>query len=495
MINLIRTKEHRWIFQKNISSSKLMIDFLHANSKLGNVVSNEKLLENLKTSGKYKGRSSEGSSNTMGVRLSEFKFYMFAYSLPEHKNKVIPSPMATGIMRDDSKENVAKMCLINLFSLQFPHPFSNTKDCFKINAGRLIVKLLTDSNIDKKLYIDEFCYFLPFIETINDKTYNELIQSILEFRKLNFIEKENIFKSIKNYNDVFSNVFHEFNHYFFRMFRDFEVLNIIEDKEHNDGNIFLFIHGNSETKRSDAYDSRKKTSGYIKLSDSLMEIAQNLVDKFSAFDAPITQADKDILSREDFILRIYQTKPLKYMSILSAENKKNDEVAQIIDNMVHMSKYGSRDGKDFEKALKPVFELFEQVENVSMISGPDDTDLLCAVRENDDTFYKINVDGKTSSHATPILNPIRLRNHLKKHNSKYCIVVSSRFARGANSDINEFPIVAITAQALANYCLNGYNASDNGFVDYSIFDKLVQQNIGKNITNEINEFVNERYGL
>ena len=178
MINLERTKDHKWIFQKNISSSELMIEFLHANNRLNNYASKTKLLQDLKASGMYRGRSSQGSSNTMGVRLSEFKFYMFAYSLPEYKNKLIPSPTATNIMKDESHENVAKMSLINLFSMQYPHPFSNTPSCFKINAGRLIVKLLTDSRIGKKMYIDEFCYFIPFIETINQIEYDELIYSL-----------------------------------------------------------------------------------------------------------------------------------------------------------------------------------------------------------------------------------------------------------------------------------------------------------------------------
>ena len=495
MINLERTKDHKWIFQKNISSSELMIEFLHANNRLNNYASKTKLLQDLKASGMYRGRSSQGSSNTMGVRLSEFKFYMFAYSLPEYKNKLIPSTTATNIMKDESHENVAKMSLINLFSMQYPHPFSNTPSCFKINAGRLIVKLLTDSRIGKKMYIDEFCYFIPFIETINQIEYDELIYSILEFRELSFYEKDRLFKQVNNYDDVFSNVFHEFNYYFFRMFRDFGVFSIIEDSDYNGGHLHSFNHGNCGTKRNDAYDSRKRTSGYVTLSSSVSNIAAELVNKFSPFEAPISPADSDILSQEDYILGVYQTRPLKYMSVLSADYAKNNEVSEIIDTMVHASKYGSRDGKDLENALKPVFELFQQVENVSIISGSGDTDLLCALRDDNDTFYNINVDGKTSGTSTSSLNPMRLSNHLRIHKSKYCIVVSSRFAHGVSGDIIGFPIVAITAQALANYCYSGYNASENGFIDFSFFEQLANQYMGQNITNVINEFVNNYYGL
>lgn len=495
MIDLIRSKEHKWIFQKNISSAKLMLDFLHANNRLNNIASKNKLLNELKTNGSYKGRSSSGSSNTMGVRLSEFKFYMFGYSLPEFKNKIIPSPMTTSIMKNENSENISKMSLINLFSIQYPHPFSNTPSCFKINAGRLIVKLLIEPRISNKLYIDEFCYFLPFLEQINESLYEELISSILEFRQLNFFEKNLLFKSVDDFDNVFSNVFHEFNYYFFRMFRDFGVFNIVSEKSYNDGYLHSFNHGNCGTKRNDAYGSGKKNSGYVTLNSSLIDIAKKLCDTYSPFEAPITPSDDDILSQEDYILGVYQTRPLKYLSIISSDFEKNNDVSEIIDAMVRASKYGSRDGKDLENALKPVFELFQQVENVSIISGSGDTDLLCALRDDDDSFYNINVDGKTSGTSTSSLNPMRLSNHLRIHNSKYCIVVSSRFAHGVSGDIVGFPIVAITAQALANYCYSGYNASITGFIDFSFFENLATQYMGHNITKIINDFVNDYYGL
>lgn len=495
MIDLIRSKEHKWIFQKNISSAKLMIDFLYANNRLDNYSVKERLLKELKSTGTYRGRSHLGSANTMGVRLSELKFYMFGYSLPEFKNRLVPSPMATSLMRDESPENVARMSLINLFSMQYPHPFSNTMDCFQINAGRLVVKLLTEPRLQKRLYIDEFCFFIPFLEKIDAETYEDLITSILEFRQLSFYSKDSLFRSIKDCDDVFANVFHEFNYYFFRLFRDLGVLNIVADSNYNEGHLHVFKHGNCGTKRNDAYDSGKRFSGYVSIESSLEELAIKLCDSFSPFEKPITPADKDILSQEDYVLGVYQTRPLKYLSLVSEEYAKNNSVSEIIDAMVYASKYGSRDGTDLEKSLKPVFELFQQVENVSLIGGSGDTDLLCAVRDTDDGFYNINVDGKTAHNSQESLNAMRLVKHIKIHNSKYCIVVSSRFARGVSGDIIGFPIVAITAQALANYCYSGYNASRNGFVDFSFLESLVTQHMGQNITQIVNDFVSDYYGF
>ena len=496
MINLKRSKEHKWIFQKNISSTEIMSHFITSTSKFNNSANKKLLLEEFKKSGLYRGRSYFGSENTMGVRTSEMKFYMFGYSLPSKpKNAFYLSPMASSILKDNQEDNVAKMSLVNLFSIQYPHPFSNTPSCFRIHAGRLILKLLTDDRIERKMYIDEFCYFIPFIEKIDNLFYEELIKSILDFRRLSFIEKDELFKNVPHYNDVFANVFHEVNYYFLRIFEGLKVFSLVGDKEYNNGHLHTFIHG-AGTIRNDAYQSKKKYSGYIKLKNDIVRYAEKLLDSYDFTEMPETLEDDDVLSKEDFILDLYQIKPLKYLTLIDERKyARNNQVSDVIYNMVHMSKYGSRDGKDFEKSLKPVFELFKQTANVEIISGSGDTDLLCAMRNDDDTIYKINIDGKTSCSSTPMLNARRLMLHISLHNSKYCIVVSSRFARGVSNDIMGSKIVAINAETLANYCINEFNYSNDGFIDYSVINEIICNHLGMNITQILQDFIDSYYGI
>lgn len=305
MINLIRTKEHKWIFQKNVSSKEIILQFLSIAESLNNKLDNKQLLKKYKVSGLYSGRSEQGSENTMGVRRSEMKFYMFGYSLlSEGKNSFYLTPMAMEMVKDKSDQNVAEMMLVNLFSIQYPHPFSKTPNCFKIDAGRLIIKLLLDDRLEKKIYIDEFCYFIPFLEGIDEKSYDELIDSILEFRKLDFFEKDKLFKKVAKFDDVFSNIFHECNYYFFRIFQKFGVFDIIGDSNYNDGHLHVFHH-NKLTKRNDAYKSRAKYSGYVKLNEKLTEKAILLTNKYSCFEEPITLADDEVLSNDDFRRQLY----------------------------------------------------------------------------------------------------------------------------------------------------------------------------------------------
>ena len=125
--------------------------------------------------GLYKGRSTKGSDNTMGVRFSELCFYMFGY---KKNNQFIPS--ATSQLYDKPNIDNAALSLISFFSLQYPSPYSNTPKMFNIYFGRLIVKLLLEVRIQEKLYVDEIIWFLPFLKTIDESSYELLVNDIIK---------------------------------------------------------------------------------------------------------------------------------------------------------------------------------------------------------------------------------------------------------------------------------------------------------------------------
>ena len=488
MINLKRTKENKWIMQKNISSSDLLEAFVSGMQNQNNIIDSDYLVNYLKNTNTYHGRSVEGSSNTMGVRLSQACFYMFGF---KKEGNFYPSPMTELYLNKTTDKE--KISLINLFSMQFPSPYSETPSNFNIYIGRFILKLLLDEKIEKKLYIDEMIYFLPFVEKLNADVYDELINSILEFRNMTYEEKKMLFRSVPNYEEVFANCTHEINYYFLRIFSGFGCLEIVSDYFHNDGNLFYFRHGNGNTFRTDAYGSRKSNSGYVQINPSLIKSVRELLDKYSPFDAPLKQAD--CLSKEDWIRDLYEFEPLKYISIVISNQDKKTEVVDIIKDMVYQSKYGSRDGKSFEASLKPIFELFRENRNVEIISGSGDTDLLCVMENSDESLYKINVDAKTSHHQTQAINPIRITNHIRLNNSKYCIIVSPKFSRGVKTDIQDFKIVTIEAETLANYCLKECLNSSDGLADYNELNIHIEQNLGTDITQTVNFLIDQKYGI
>lgn len=492
MLNLLRTKDKKWILQKNVSSNIIIESYLDVLSNTQAEIDYSHIKERLRIENVYRGRSNQGSISTMGVRFSQMCFYMFGYKVD---NYFMPSPMTENLLKKDPGISQESNALVNLFSMQYPHPYSNTDAEFNIYLGRLIIRLLLDDRIDKKLFIDEIIWFLPFIKIVNESIYEELIDSILEFRTLNYFQKVNLFHSVPDYDDVFANVTHEFNYYFLRIFKGFGVLNIVGDENHNDGKLLSFHHGNGDTFRTDAFESRKTYSGFVELSSTVVNDASILCDVFTLFDNPTSMTTQGINSRRDWLTALYETEPLMYLNAINKSFNKTKEISNCINAMIYASKYGSHDGSEFEQSLKPVFELFREMCNVEIIAGAGNTDLLCAMEDGNNDIYKMNVDAKTRRVGLEEINASRLERHLMKHGSRYCIVIAPRFASGVRDDIAGSKVVTIKAEDLGAYCYKECLNSNDGFADFESINQIIMMNLGSDITNNVRLLTTQRYGI
>ena len=139
MIELDRRKNNKWILQKNISSNQIIESYLEVISNSNTEIDFTSVQEQLRANNIYRGRSHQGSISTMGVRFSQMCFYMFGYKV---NNVFIPSPMTQNLLKAESILSKESNSLVNLYSMQFPHPYSETNSDFQIYIGRLIVKLL-----------------------------------------------------------------------------------------------------------------------------------------------------------------------------------------------------------------------------------------------------------------------------------------------------------------------------------------------------------------
>ena len=492
MITLDRRKNHKWILQKNVSSDDIIKSYLNVLSSSNGEINYAEVKQRLKDTNIYKGRSNYGSISTMGVRFSQMCFYMFGYKV----GKVfIPSPMTSNLLDQNCSVSKESNSLVNLFAIQYPHPYSDTSDDFELYAGRLIIKLLLEDRIDRKLYIDEIIWFLPFIERVNQTIYDELVDSIIEYRCLSYDQKNRLFKSVHNFDDVFANVTHEFNYYFLRIFKGFGAVKVVSDPNHNAGKLFKFHHGTGTTLRSDAYDSGKKNSGYVMLNDIVIDDAIKLNNSFSAFDIPTTMGTDGIYTRQDWLTSLYDTEPLNYLNCINSSISREKEISDTVNKMVYASKYGSHDGKEFEQALKPFMELFRETANVEIIGGAGNTDLLCAMEDELENIYKINVDAKTRKAGLEEINARRLENHLQINNSKFCIVVAPRFASGVSCDIRGHNIVTIRAEDFGSYCYKECKNSKDGFADFESIHEMIENNMGTDITDLLRELTASRYGI
>ncbi len=498
MISLERHMEHRWIIDKNVNSKELLSEFAVIMKDVANALDFDDIKQYISQNGIYQGRNNDGYKITIGVRLLQACYYMFGYSFNSKNAKKVfmPSPMTVNIFSTNNPKIHTENYLVNLFSMQYPNPFNRTPSCFEIYIGRLIVKLLLDKRIEQKLYIDECVWFLPFIEKVSSNVYEELIESIIEYRNLTYDEKLHMFQSVRNYNYLFSNVMHEMNYYFLRLFNDFGVLSISPDPNHNDGKIFRFKHGNGKTYRNDAWKSRAACSGYVKLSEEIIDSAIKLSERFSAFDIPTKENDDFVLSRRDWLTNLYEIEPLEYLDCIGSQINRQNEVSAIVNQMIYASKYGSRDGKEFETALEPFMELFRETRNIEIISGAGNTDLLCTMENfENDSLYKMNVDAKTRGKALEGINPSRITRHIDKHGAKFCVVVAPKFARGVSYDIKNSQIVTVRSEDFGAYCYRECIKSNDGQADFSSIYNIISTNLGTDITEHIRELTAMRYGV
>lgn len=498
MIELERSMTHRWIIDKNVNSKDILSDFAAIIKDANNGFDFNEVIDQAYERGSYKGRSLSGSTITIGVRLLQACYYMFGYSFNTEDAKKIfmPTPMTMNIIKTSDYQKQAENYLVNLFCIQYPHPFNRTPSCFQIYIGRLFVKLLLDERIDKRIYIDECLWFLPFIEKVTPEVYESLVESILEYRQLSYIDKLASFQSVPDYNYLFANVTHEMNYYFLRLFQDFGVFSILPDESHNDGHLFKFKHGKGETYRNDAWKSRSSNSGYVVLSSTVSSAAEKLSNSFSTYDIPTKENDEDILTKRDWLTNIYEIEPLDYLRTINSTVNPRNEVSTIVSTMIHASKFGSRDGKEFEYALDPFMNLFRETRNVEIISGAGNTDLLCTMEDyNTERLYKMNVDAKTRGNALTDVNPARIIKHIRKHGAKFCIIIAPKFAFGVNLDIQHCQIVTVRSEDLGAYCYRECIESRDGQADFSEIYNIIQNNLGKDITSDIRNLTAERYGV
>ena len=505
--------DHRWIIDKNVSSENLLSQFATVLKDESAGIDYSSVRDKLTSS--YKGRASanpDGHNITFGVRTLQLCYYMFGYTYRPGGNKqkfFMPTPATINILNTNDDREKARNMLVNFYSLQYPHPFNRTPECFQLFVGRLITALLLDSEIDRKLYIDEIIWFLPFIEKVTSPIYKDLVKSIIEYRSLSYEAKLDLFKSVPNYEAIFSNVVHEVNYYLLRILEGFHVINIIGDRNHNDGKLFRFKHGDGdgitirrsshapiyETYRNDAYKSRASYSGYICLSKDVEDAAQQLIEKFSVFDTPTKESDDEVQTRSVWLVNLYESNQISYLNCIDAPVDRSPKMADTVQKMIHTSKYGTRDGKEFESALQPFMHLFRETLDVKILSGSGNTDLECVMEDNGGPDYKVNIEAKTRKNSLEAVLSNRITEHLKKTGAQFCLIVAPRFAQGVNRDIKGYSIAAVRSEILGSYCYRECQNSEDGYADFTKIKEIAQKCGGRDITEDIYNYTLERYGI
>lgn len=385
------------------------------------------------------------------------------------------SPLGNLFLKNvDDKEKTAKIFLTMLWAVQYQHPHSGTDNEFQLYPFRLIYKLLTEPKLSNKLYAFEVAYSVVFVKEITPKSYDELVNELLELRKLSDEELAQKFQEDRH---AFVNSAYEWDYYVSTLFESAGVLN------KSAGVVICKLqHGNTNT-------FRKITRNEVSIPENLRPLIQQLENEYSFLEKPLLLNDPERL-KIDVIKEIYSFYP---KSLLIEIGELVDDIKYELLNLPKLIEQyaNNNDGAEaylFEDALTDGFNMFYNVE-AEKVGGAGNTDLECLYLTKKKKFA---VDAKSTKNKLSGINAGRLEGHREKIGGAYTIVVTPRFVPAVLQDIRTSPIVIIRATTFSEYL---YNCIDNDLreIDYEDFDNIIVNNLGKDISKNISDLTISRF--
>ena len=136
----------------------------------------------------------------------------------------------------------------------------------------------------------------------------------------------------------------------------------------------------------------------------------------------------------------------------------------------------------FEEVLADGFNMFYNVE-AERKGGSGHTDIECIYLPKKKKFA---VESKSTANKLSGINAGRLREHREEIGSEYTIVITPRYVPAAKRDILGNPVVILLASTFAEYLYNCIE-HDVREIDYEDFDRIIINNLGKDISREISD--------
>lgn len=473
----------------------LMVTYAYA-LRACNRLTNENIddiLLKMEEDGIYRPRNG-GSTFTGTFKSIQIAWYLFGYynksRRHDEEKKMVFTPLGN-LLLDNLKERnkVTKIFLTMLYGNGFRQPFSQMSEMFNIFPFRLIFKLLRDSRLNRRLYNDEVFYLVMFMKTVNLESYEQLVSDILEFRKLNSMDKFNRFKMNER---VVGLSCHEWR-YATGMFESAGIVNICNDHDNRVIGQLTYGKVNRKTGRPNAVRNYKED--YIVLRTEIIPLVDSLLANYPFYDKPYPDEELSRTFNSDLVVEMYSFYPpelLKELGMDTEEDKAIAEMLNIANNVYYYSHEETETGVNFEDSLTDAFNMFFDVE-ARRIGGAGNSDVECLYYKGNDNIKKFDLEAKSTKTKLLQINSRRLSIHRSLINSKYTMIVTPNYSIGVLRDISGEKSVIIKAATLANY-LYQYILKDGRKISYSVLDEIVEREMGGDITDSVNAFVYNNFG-
>lgn len=404
-------------------------------------------------------------------KIDEPRFYGAIYETPNKKIHVSTyGELLLKYEKNIDKRN--KIFIAMLFNIQFDNPYKKMKS-LNIYPLRLIFKLLIDERIDKKLTNIEVAYILYYVKSVeNEEKYTEIIYKIIEFRKLKKEEKLN--KLVENSNQFIKN--YVSCNYLYNILEELQIVSCEKDKNSFKLQSLVRKKPTTITKRT------------IFLNGKYFNFVKNYLREVSVYEGIKLSSGL----RSDWIREIYNSIPEILLNEIEEKEGIYTEYLQIpkllVETSVNSSKWSL-----FEEYITKSFNLFVDV-NAETIGGPGQPDTLCHYLKDNINFC---ADGKSTYKKLSQINDGRLNQHRKLYNAKYTIVVTPGYVPSAVEDIRGTDTCIITSYCLADlitkYIFKLYKNKEE--CSYEMFNKLVLENLGSDVSDKIYKIIDDRLGI
>ena len=476
----LRINSKKWILYRHTRDfDKLCVvaEFLKSYTKTG-ISTDEKTQLNLKLRelGLYNERNPDLPLDAINHKINQLSYFMFGYQAKvDGQDRFLFSPLGNLFLKHvEDKEKTAKIFLAMLWAVQYQHPHSGTDNEFQLYPFRLIYKLLSEPKLSNKLYAFEVAYSVVFLKEATKTTYKELVNELLELRKLS---DEQLAQKFQEDRHALVNSAYEWDYYVSSLFESAGVLH------KKDGVVITKLqHGNTNT-------FRKITRNEVSIPQNLKSLVEQLENEYSFLEKPLLLNDPERL-KLDVVKEIYSFYPKTLL--VEIDEAVDDFKLELLNLPKLIEQYANNnDGAEaylFEDALVEGFNQFYNV-SANKVGGAGNTDIECLYRTKKKKFA---VEAKSTKNKLLQANANRLGEHREKIGGEYSIIVTPRYVPGVIRDIRNNPIVIIQSNTFSEYL---YNCIDNDIreIDYEDFDSIIVNNLGKDISKNISDLTISKF--
>lgn len=486
------SSKEKWTIMMYMRDFHLMTTYAYALRSSNNLSSEniDDILKDMEKRGIYNPRNG-GSIFTGQFKSIQIAWYMFGYYNKARERgeekKMVFSPLGNLLLDHiKDKEKTAKIFLTMLFGNGFRQPFSQMDNRFNIFAYRLIFKLLRDQRLGGKLYDDEVFYLAMFMKSVSKETYECLVEDILSLRAR---EPEEKYIDFRKDERVCGLACHEWR-YSKGMLESAGIFHVYKGKII--GNL-TYGAVNQVTGKPNAV--RKYATDYVTLVPEVIQLVDALLDNYPYYQKPYPEDELITKFNSDMVVDLYSFYPpelLEELGMKTEEDKAISDMLNVANNVNYYSREETEGGKKFEFAIKDAFNMFMDVE-AERIAGAGNPDIECLYYPSTGKIKKFDIEAKARKTKLMEINPRRLRTHRINIGSQYTMIIAPNYAMGVTKDIAGEESVIIKSATLANYLYQSI-LKNGREISYSILDEIIMHNIGRDITDIVNQYVYDNYG-